>query len=290
MLYFILIVISHNTEIGSIMLKGAIYLNTFIFLVLSIFFLGQLFRKSAATQKLRLPLVITLILDIINATFYFNDIIEVDWDIIYLFPISALAAILCIIGIIRTNKLGKAQTDKTTTKLNLTLYTLLAIVPALLAIVPFAYESYLLYNCEYLLKFNYQNGIIQSDDTYIAIINHKPTTITLQLNRKGKTTDKQYYEVSYVDGTKVTTRDSKFNKVLAENNNLEKIAADAKKKAPSAQGGSIYYFPEGKYVIIHVTSDEGSGLVLGEYFYYNNNYVSDIDTHGTLETVTYYGK
>lgn len=272
------------------MLKGAIYLNTFIFLVLSIFFLAQLFRKSAATQKLRLPLVITLILDIINATFYFNNIIEVDWDIIYLFPISALAAILCIIGIIRTDKLGKVQTDKSTAKLNLTLYTLLAIVPALLAIVPFAYESYLLYNCEYLLKFNYQNGIIQSDDTYIAIINHKPTTITLHLNRKGKTTDKQYYEVSYVDGTKVTTRDSQFNKVPAENDNLEKIAADAKKKAPSAQGGSIYYFPEGKYAIIHVTSGEGSGLVLGEYFYYNNNYVSDIDTHGTLETVTYYGK
>ena len=52
----------------------------------------------------------------------------------------------------------------------------------------------------------------------------------------------------------------------------------------------MYYSPEGKYAIIHETSDEDSGLVLGEYFYCNNNYVSNIDTHGTLETVTYYGK
>lgn len=50
------------------------------------------------------------------------------------------------------------------------------------------YELYVINNCNYLLKYNYQTGIIQSDDTYIAIINNKPVTITLQknlFNRKG---------------------------------------------------------------------------------------------------------
>lgn len=272
------------------MLEGAIYINTLIFLALSVFFLGRLFRKSTATQKLRLPIIITLVLDLINTILCFSDIVEIDWDIIYLFPISALAFILCVIGIIRADKLGKSQTDESSAKLNLTLYILLAIVPALFLVVPFAYESYILYSCEYLLKFNYQNGIIQSEDTYIAIINHKPTTITLQIDRKGKTANSIHYDVSYVDGTKITTRDSHFNKVPVEDNNLEKVATDAKKRNPSAQGGTIYYFPEGKYAIIHVTSGEGSGLVLGEYFYYNNNYVSNIDTHGSLETITYYGQ
>ena len=62
------------------------------------------------------------------------------------------------------------------------------IIPVIVFIIPYVYELYVINNCNYLLKYNYQNGIIQSDDTYIAIINNKPVTITLQknlFNRKG---------------------------------------------------------------------------------------------------------
>ena len=104
------------------------------------------------------------------------------------------------------------------------------------------YELYVINNCNYLLKYNYQNGIIQSDDTYIAIINNKPVTITLQknlFNRKGFSAKKLNYNIIYTNGVEISTRDSSYNKIIVENEDIKKIALDAKERCPSAIGAFI---------------------------------------------------
>lgn len=87
------------------------------------------------------------------------------------------------------------------------------------------YELYVINNCNYLLKYNYQTGIIQSDDTlYIAIINNKPVTITLQknlFNRKGFSAKKLNYNIIYTNGVEISTRDSSYNKIIVENEDIK---------------------------------------------------------------------
>jgi len=45
---------------------------------------------------------------------------------------------------------------------------------------------------------------------------------------------------------------------------------------------------EGKIAIIVLVSEETHGTQLGEYFYYDNTYIKSINTHGSLESITYY--
>ena len=174
---------------------------------------------------------------------------------------------------------------------NIKKYIIISIIPVIVFIIPYIYELYVINNCNYLLKYNYQNGIIQSDDTYIAIINNKPVSITLQknlFNRKGLSTNELNYNIIYTNGIEISTRDSKYNKIIIENEDIKKIALDAKEGCPSARGAYIDYFSEGKIAIIVLMSEETHGTQLGEYFYYDNTYIKSINTHGSLESITYY--
>ena len=59
-------------------------------------------------------------------------------------------------------------------------------------------------------------------------------------------------------------------------------------RCPSAIGAFIDYFSEGNYAIIVLMLEETYGSQLGEYFYYDNTYIQSINTHGSLESITYY--
>ena len=50
----------------------------------------------------------------------------------------------------------------------------------------------------------------------------------------------------------------------------------------------MHYFPEGKYAIISLMSEETRGRTLGQYFYYDSTYIQSINTHGSLEAIVYY--
>ena len=102
-------------------------------------------------------------------------------------------------------------------------YIFLIVIPVIILIIPYIYELYLINNCNFLLEYNYQNGIIQSDNTYI--VNNKPVTITLQrnlFNRKGLSTEKLNYNVKYTNDIEISEKDSNYE-------DIKKIALDAKK-------------------------------------------------------------
>ena len=220
---------------------------------------------------------------------YSNEIVEIDWDVFYLIPMSIVSLILDIISICRINKLQKNK--KIVSNNQSIKYIVIMVIPAVLFLFTYTFELYIINKCEYLLKYNYQNGIIISEDTYIAIINGKTTSVTLQKNifdRKGVSTSKLNYDIAYTNGIELSTRDSRYNKIIIDNKDIEKIAMDAKERCPSAKGASIDYFSEGKYAIIELTSEEKSGTLLGEYLYHNGKYVEKIRTGGSLEEVIYY--
>ncbi len=268
------------------MLKSAIYINVFLLFIMSIFFLVKVFNKKTELKMPRTIIVVYMVFNIISFIIYSSGIIEVDWDFIFLFPISLISFILYIIGICSVKSNNTISNNFVFKK-----YIILIIIPILIFIIPYIYELYVINNCNYLLKYNYQNGIIQSDDTYIAIINNKPVIITLQKNifdRRGVSTSVLNYDLTYTNGIEISTRDSSYNKKIIENEDIKKISTDAKERCPSAKGAFIYYFSEGNYAIIVLMSEETYGTQLGEYFYYNNTYIKSINTHGSLESITYY--
>lgn len=63
---------------------------------------------------------------------------------------------------------------------------------------------------------------------------------------------------------------------------------DAKGRCSSAKGAHINYFPEGRFFIIELLSEEKLGTILDEYFYYDNTYIQSISTNGSLISVTRY--
>ncbi len=273
------------------MLKSAMYINVFILFIMSIFFLVKVFDKTVELKKLRQLIIIYIIYNFISIVFCSSEIVEVDWYLIFLFPISAISFIIYNIGICCTNKRIKKLNNVNSTNLQFKKIVIIIIIPILIFIIPYMYELYIINKCSYLLKYNYQNGIIQSDDTYIAIINNKPVTITLQknlFNRKGNKGQNLIYDIAYNDIIEISTNDYEYNKIIIKNEEIERIALNAKEKCQFAKSASLDYFPEKKYAIITLLSEDGYGTVLGEYFYYNSTYIQNINTHGSLESITYY--
>ena len=279
------------------MLKGAIYLNVFLLFIIPMYFLFESNIENKKLINLNILIRVYIIYILISMCIcYFSEIVEIDWDIFYIIPISFISIILCVIANRRTNKLIKNTKQN---EYNRSIkYTILMIIPSLLFVSSYLFELYVINNCDYILKYNYKNGFVTSDDTYIAILNNKPVTVTLQKNifnregniyRHSESEDIcEDYEAAYKDSIELSKRDSNYDKVIIENEKIEKIAKDAKERTKDAKGASINYFSIGEFAIIELTSEEGHGSVLGEYFYSNGEYIKDITTHGSLESITYF--
>ena len=269
------------------MLKSAIYLNVFIIFVVSIYLIIQVFKKDSDLKKLLMVVILYMIFDIISICLFYGEIVDTGWNLIFVLPVSVIVFIINIISVcFISTKLINSKVKSSFKK-----YIILSLIPVIVFLVPYLYELYIINNCEYLIKYNYQGGIVQSDDSYLAIINHKPVTITLQnnlFNREANYTKIEYYEVSYTNGIVISTRTDGYKLKEVANNDLQLIALDAQKRHPNAKGGYIEYFKEGNYAIIELTTEDGHGILLGEYFYYNNTYVKRIQTHGNIESIAYF--
>jgi hypothetical protein len=215
--------------------------------------------------------------------------VDIGWNFLFLGPASLLSGILCIVGLIRFAVKRKAQVSGPA--LHPIVCVAMIVLPVLIFLVPYVYERITIGRCEYLLAYNYQNGIIQSDDTYIAIVGGKPVEVTLQIypfHRKGEPAKCQYFNVVYREETRIEPPQYGEDRNAPVTEDLRRAAADASLRAPSAKGASAYYFPEGQYAILTMMSDEYSGTLLGEYFYAGGEYVADVRTVGSYEEGTYY--
>lgn len=272
------------------MLKGAIFFNVLLLLIMSIYFIIDSNKKNNKIGKLKELIIVYIIYNIINMIIcYNNELVDIDWNIFIIIPVSIISFVLCIISICRANKLLK--TKKKTDNNRSTKYLVIMLIPALLFVCAYLFELYVINRCEYLLKYNYQSGMISSEDTYMAIINNKPLSVTLQknlFNRNGKSYEGENYNVIYNDEVEISTINSNYEKKIIDNEKLKAVSLDAKEKSKDAKSAIIYYLPKGEYVIISLLSNKNSGTVLGEYFYYNGKYVKSINIKGDLESVIYY--
>lgn len=277
------------------MLKDAVYINVLLnFLVALYIIISSVKSKNGSILKnLRKTSIVFIIYNIVLLYCCGIEIVELDWNSLIVNPVLLISIIFMVISIvIISKKLKKVSTNNKDKKI-LFKTTIILLIPIITFVIPYLYELYILNNCDALIKYNYQNGIVISEDTYIAVINNKAKNITLQVNpfnRKGEKVEVEYYDVVYNDNIEITTLDENRNDVKVEDEKLKSIAKNAKEKSSSAKGGNIEYIKELDISIIELTSEENSGTILGEYLYHNTDYIQKISTHGSSEEVIYYGK
>ncbi len=265
------------------MLRKIIYFNIIYLLIISIYLL-VVSKNKKNIKKRKEVLIVFIIYNIFSIIICNSEIVELDWMVFLTNTISIISLIINIIALYITNKIIDNQ--KTVKKRKSLLFLILEIIPIILFVFSYSYELYIINNCDYLLKYNYQSGMISSEDIYIAVIKNKPVTVTLEKNifdRKGKESKVERYEVIYNDEVEISTKDSN-----SDNKIIKNIALDSKKKCKDAKSAIISFLPEGEYAIVELLSDEGSGTLLGEYFYQNGKYVKSIMINGDLESVIYY--
>ena len=73
------------------MLKGAIYGNVYILLLISIFLMVSVFKKNTDLLKVRKVVIIYIIFNFISLYLCNSEIVDTGWDAIILVPISVIS-------------------------------------------------------------------------------------------------------------------------------------------------------------------------------------------------------
>ena len=277
------------------MLKSAINFNVFFILVISIIFLviGITSKNYHVLKALKFAVVCYFVLNVISYIVSCGDFVDTGWNALVFMPVAAISAILFIISFIVINKHLKTM-EPTEEAGNVLFYKLSVLVPILIFIIPYIYELIILNTCDLLLEYNYQNGIVISNDHYYALTDTSFKEITLQNNlfskNEGDKVQEERFDVLYDTKPVVSIRDEHFDKKVIKNETIEAIAKDAKEKCPNAVSASVLSLKSGKYNIITLLDQDGHGTVLGEYYYNGTNFVKQVHTSGSLKSVKYYSK
>ena len=176
--------------------------------------------------------------------------------------------------------------------MKISIMMLIIILPFIIVGATFAREVYVLYNCDYMIVYNYQEAWVNSTDTNIAVIDNKPVTLSLELykfDRDGDRLKPKNFDVTYNDyGVEISKGVLESDKEIIDNKDIEKIALDALEMCKTAKSANVIYIEEGKCAIIELMDDVGRGTVLGKYFYYDNTYIKSINPEGDFERIICY--
>jgi len=272
------------------MLVFAIYFNfVFVFIgALSLFITSLIKSVKKKSNIIGIALIVFSIIELVMLRY---DIIEFDWNELFLLPTAFASLILSIVGVIVANARRKIKTDKM--KLGIELAVVLA--PVILFAIPYSYETYIINNCDYIITYNYQNGVVTSDDTYIALTDGKKTEINLKepiiFGKKEHTFNARvigFYSVYYGDELEVET---KYGDEAYADRALE--ITDAIKEADDLIFESyLYYIPEKDIAIIKVFHKQNNTQVsiaysADEYCYIDGEFIP-MRFSGDFESLTYY--
>ena len=272
------------------MFRVAIYINFFLLFVMSIVFLVKVLNDESDLKKIRRLVYVYILFMMLNG--YFAGYTDLSWDVIRLIPFIIITLILNVVTIVKIRKKIKKSDNSDFKPMSIRMMLLLIIIPIIIVGAPFAREVYVLYNCDYMIVYNYQEAWIESTDTNIAVINNEPVTISLELymfDREGIDVETENYDVTYNDsGAEISKGVLKSDKVIVNNKDIEKIALDALEMCTNAKSADVIYIAEGKYTIITLLDEVGHGTVLGGYFYYDNTCITSINPEGDLHSVISY--
>lgn len=284
------------------MLKGALYVNIAVLLVIAVVVLIFSARKSI--KKNYLPVAIAgCFITLANAVLISN-YIDSDYDVLITNPILVVAGILFIVGtILSARKIAGRKTESKSEntsennsegisgKSSLIPTVAMIAVPLLVILVPLCCELYLLGNCSYLIRYRYNNGIITAEDSTLVIVNNKPYKVDLTINpwnRESKYTlrlnsETAPYYISYNDDGSMEI--STGNETEGRADMIMSIGEVLKDNHGTIKEAEIYYLPEQDSAIISYYD--------GRDWWSNSFYCAGVESKrpvvfGSVESISYY--
>lgn len=269
------------------MLKCAMYILTILMLIASItIFIFSCIKRQKRKTNIIAGAYFAII--VTNWILLDNGIVDIGWDMLLIAPMSVIAIVFLIAGVIIANgkKMGKEKEVKASVAI------ISIIVPMLIFLVPFIYEASVLNQCSYLVTYNYQNGIITSDYYYIAIADDKAVSITLDNDFWGR--ESTYSQAPY-------TQENAYHIKVADNGTetVEKLSGEAdysseilavyenvKKKFPTITDMHITYLAEEQSAIFTVRYIDNRAAYK-EYFCHGDK-LKEIKIPGNIYSIDYF--
>lgn len=263
------------------MLKVALCLNVVILCLLALILCINSFRKKSRINWLKV-VALHMLIAFVNLILIDN-CLDLGWNLLFVYFFFFVTEILFVITIIKCLISRKNKTEKPSIHIVIQIIA----VPTLLFLITYSYELYKVNTCDYLIQYNYQNGIVISDDTYFAVTNHKPAKVTLINNLFDRKITHEYSGISTniycsirfdengeqtlnIYGELSKSYESLFKelgtKIYSENSDIDYI--------------EIHYIPEANDAIVRTSSND--------YIYHANEKTAEFSGFGILENITVY--
>lgn len=282
--YYDICIIENVTRRGGsfVMLKAVFYFNVLFFGLTSIFLCKYSFSKNAKFNW-AMEAVALLVLSLLNLILI-GKCVDIGWNFLLIDCVFLVTEILYIISFIKflLSKKVKSETPA------LPAVIALIAVPVVLFVASYTYELFRLNTCDYLVKYNYQNGIIISNDTYFAVSEHKPAKVSLINNLFNRKSTSEYTGIAtYIQ----------CNIYFSDNGEMELRTYNDRSKVYEsifeALGSAIISEnPETEYIEIKHIPEENDAIVRfrnsGDYLYHDNERIGKFNAKGDLDEVIVY--
>ncbi len=265
------------------MLKICLYINFLILFVLSIWTFVRSVSKD--NTKKTASAVLLILLTFFNLVAV-GTCLDTGYELLLFYLVVLITIAVNIFSIIISVVKRKIKTQEPTVRSILALL----VAPILMFVVPLCIELVLLYGSSFVLKFNYQNGIVESTDTYYAIVNGRSHKLSLGgdiVNKRGGVRYKfdkiYYYETKENDdGELVLQCVYGGEEYLDAADEIYQVAVKDHKGTSEAM---MKYVPDVNISIIEMMHADGNYLV---HLYEGTTKLGDLDTYGSLKEVIVY--
>jgi len=263
------------------MLKGALCINIGIFGLLSLLLCINSFSKKSIINWISVAVVL-LVLTFINLILASN-CVDLDWGLLLAYLCFIITEILLIITIIKCFISRKNRNESP----SIIAAVAMIAVPVALFAITYSYELYRINACDYLVQYNYQNGIVESKDTFLAIKNHKPAKVTLIKNLFNRKITKEYKGIATDLFCSIDFDDNGNRKLNIYNDYSKEYEAVFDKI-----GEAVYAdIPGISYIEIHYVAEENDAHVRtmgSEYIYHDYEKTAQYDALGNIMQITVY--
>lgn len=286
----------------------------FIYVISIILLISSIKTKNKSVCKNNLIASLFFIIYFYMSIYALPGYFEIDTGLEVLFYLltAGIDSIVLIIGIIiDIVKLKKKEMKDTNNTFLKFYWIILIVIPIIMALAGYFYEINILNNCNLVLTFNYQNGIVISENTKVAIneTSCKEISIGESFKREsGKNVDFYYYNVeenesgeivvtSEYDDPSLSEIDIKIVEEIYKADNYEKNKTALKlyDDEPNAVHKAIVIKIKGTdyYIVDYLISREasiGGGTGLGSAIFYGSDFIDNLNVSGDLDSAYCYSK
>lgn len=237
---------------------------------------------------------------------------DLGWEVLFYLFIAGIDTIILMTGIIiNIVKIKRKEGEEKDNRFSKIYGIILVSIPLVMVIASYIYEINVLRKSDLVLTFNYQNGIVISEDTRVAISKDFCKKISISekfKNKKANNLEYYTYDIEENENGELIITSEYDDPMLMEINTeiVKKIYKDEsytknetalrlyEDESNAVYRGIITKIVGTDYYIVDYLisrdSNTGGGTGLGSAIFYGSTFIDDIDVSGSLDSVYSYSE